>query len=452
MEVANLRTRIVCPSRKLVLPFLLVSLSVIPCNFSALWAQEKPERVLTLAESIKLAQSNNQELLILSEEENIAEAKIKLARSQKYPQIIFSGAYTTLKIDTPVTLSPMLGGATLNEGVSEYYTSLLSLRQFLYTGGYLSSTSKEAQLNLQEVESDYRALKGKIVLGVTRNYYQVLLNRQIVNIYESALTQSENIQNLIKEQKGGGELYDYNSVKADVQLMVIKSSLEKARQDMEENRTVFNRSVGIELNTQVQLDGQLTYEEPQEFELNKSITRALQFSPELNRKKIEEEMYDVRVTLSKGKLYPSVIMGGDIAYSGEIFPPKGKSWTATIAVSYPIFDGWASLTRIKQAKSELRKTKLERVNLSDDLKLRIQQLHYNYERTKKAVKPLKDSRDLSAQSVQLATEAFKKGKISFSELLSAEMTLTQAEINYLQNLHGYLSAAAELNIITNPVE
>ncbi len=416
------------------------------------WAQEKPERILTLSEVIKLATNNNQELLVVSEQEIIANSKIKLAKSQSYPKIIFSGAYTNLKVSTPVTLSPALGGTTLDVGISQYYTTNLSLRQFLYTGGYLSSISKEALLNLQEVESDYRAIKRKIVLEVTKNFYNVLLAEKIFEIYENALVESKAMLELTQRQSISGELYDYNLVNAEVQLSIINASLEQARQDLEETRILFNKSIGIELNTNVKLEGELVYNISKEFDLNKSIARALQFDPELNRKRIEEEMYDIRVSLSKGKLYPSVIMGGDISYSGEVFPPQGKSWTATVAVSFPIFDGWASWTRVKEAKSELRKTKLERVDVNDKIKLRVQQIYSTYDRTKKAINPLKQSQELCKKSLKIAINAFNEGKISFVELLSGQITSIQVQINYVSNVHNYLLSEAELNILTNPVE
>ena len=425
---------------------------ILTSSWTPSWAQEKPERILTLSESIKLATNNNQELLVVSEQENIANSKIKLAKSQRYPKIIFSGAYTNLKVNTPVTLSPALGGTTLDVGISQYYTTNLSLRQFLYTGGYLFSVNKEARLNLQEVESDYRAIKRKIVLEVTNNFYNVLLAEKIFEIYENALAESKDMLELTKKQSAAGQLYEYSFVNAEVQLAVINASLEKARQDLEETRIVFNKSVGIELNTTVKLDGELVYNSIKEFDLNKTIVRALQFDPELNRKKIEEEMYDIRVSLSKGKLYPSVIMGGDISYSGEVFPPQGKSWTATVAVSFPIFDGWASWTRVKEAKSELRKTKLERVDLNDEIKLRIKQIYSTYERTKKAINPLKQSQELCKKSLNIAVNAFKEEKISFVELLSGQITSIQMQINYVTNLHNYLLSEAELNILTNPVE
>lgn len=448
-KFTNLPKQSITLFKVFIILFFSLGISFISFVPSLSWAQEKPERVLTLSESIKLATSNNQELLIVAEEENIANSKMKLARSQRYPKVIFSGAYTNLKVTTPMALSPMLGGTTLDIGISEYYTTHLSLKQFLYTGGYLSSISKEARLNLQEVESDYKAVKRKIILEVTRNFYSVLLSRQIVNIYEDSLSENEAMSALAEKENS---LYDYNLLNAEVQLSVIRISLEKAKQDLKGARTLFNKSLGIELNTQVRLEGGLTYGNNQEFELNKSIIRALQFSPELRKKKIEEQMYDVKVMLSKGKLYPSVVIGGDIAYGGEVFPPEGKSWTATLAVSVPIFDGWASWTRVKEAKSELRKTKLERVRVSDDIKLRVQQLFSNYERTKKTIKPLKQNRDLCKKNVDIATDAFKKKEISFVELLGAQMALVQAKINYVNNLHSYLLTEAELNIIANPVE
>ncbi|MFH1784067.1 MAG: TolC family protein [bacterium] len=440
------------PTKRII--SVCVAISVLLCSgimarFQGVQAQEKPERVLSLEESIRLAKTNNQALLVLSEEENLANHRIKLAKSKKYPEIILGGGYTNLKVTKPMTLSPLLGGTSLDVGLSEYYTTNLSFRQLIYSGGYLSSISREARLNLQEVESDYRLEKRNIVFEVTKNFYTVLLFEEIAGIYEEAVNDQDLMLDLAKQQK---TLNEYNLVNAEVQISVLKASLQKARQDLNEAYTLFNKSLGIELNTNVSLQGELVYINNEEYDVNRSITRALQFSPELNRKKIEEQMNDVRVALSQGKLYPSVILGGDLAYSGEEFPPEGKSWMATIAVSLPIFDGWASLTRVKQAKSELRKTKLERVKLSDEIKLRVQQVLSDHERTKDAIKSLEKTRDLCQRSASIAIKAFRKGQISFVELLGTQITLVYARINYSQNLCAYMVSDAELSIITNPVE
>ncbi len=431
----------------------LLRLSLIIVLFSLCFAAEilsieKAERVLSLQDSIKLASENNHELLIVEKKRDIAKEKLKEVNAGYFPSIFMSGSYTDLNVNQPMTLPLVLGGTTLSTGISKYYATRFSLRQFLYTGGHLRGTTKQSKLDLNRVESEYNTIKKQIINTVTRAFYEVLYNSELVQIYKKAVDESEQLIGHINSQDS---IVEYNLLRAEVQKNIFSASLTRIQDDYETSQRRFNRAVGIELNTEVRLVDELQTEY-KEYDTNKSIARAVQYSPRLYQLRIQEDVYNVKVLLSKGERFPTVVFGADLEYGGNTFPPEGKSWTATVAFNFPLFNGWTSWARVRQARGELAKTRLQEVIITDEIKLQIQELYTRYQRAWESLDPMKRNKDLARKSFELVMIAYRNNEAMYIEVMNALMLLIQARVNYLETLFDYVISQKELDILINPGE
>ncbi len=135
---------------------LLLSLLIASFCLPCLFADETAERELTLEESITTGVHNSQELLDYQEQISIAQERIKEAGSQIYPKIDFNLSVSKFSNDFPTVLAPSFNSEYLpaqNEDV--FYSTRLSLWQYLYASGRYSTNLTLAETNLSQARSQF---------------------------------------------------------------------------------------------------------------------------------------------------------------------------------------------------------------------------------------------------------------------------------------------------------
>ncbi|MBN1824075.1 MAG: TolC family protein [Endomicrobiales bacterium] len=317
---------------------------------------QEPERLLTIDEAITTGLNNSQDVLIYKEQIAIAQQRVSESRSIIFPKIDFNLNASQVNNDLPVILSPSFNSTYLPDTKKDiYYTTRLSLWQYLYASGRYTTNLKLAEINLSQAQSQADASKNKVVLDVKKVFYACLILKEKIRAYKD----------FIKEASGRSSVSS-----AELELAKLKYRYEKEKLE-------FLRTTGLELNTIVEISGELSAPD-EEYDLNKCLAWAFQYRPELRQTQFQETIDSLRVNLSMKERYPTVALGANYEWIGEKLPLDRTSWNATINVNVPIFDGWASWSRIKQRRSQAREGKIRRAKIEDQIRSEVRDAHLDY--------------------------------------------------------------------------
>ena len=101
--------------------------------------------------------------------------------------------------------------------------------------------------------------------------------------------------------------------------------------------------------------------------LKNFLTWAKQNRPELRQTQIEREVDQLSVNLAMAERYPTFLFGGAYEVRDRTFPIQESNWNATLTMNIPLFNGFASLARIKESKHKAKRGKFRRVSLEDQI-------------------------------------------------------------------------------------
>ncbi len=438
--------------QKFVLRTIVLSVSLLSLSTLS-WALDQPEKILTLEDSIKWAMTNNQELLAASEKKYIAEQKIEEANSYFFPKVNLSGAYTRLNVSTPTTLPPSLGGSSLAVGVSNHYAARISMSQYLFTGGYLTNQRNVAKKDLDITTMTYETIRRRISLEVTKKFYDVFYQQQVLELSRESLSQ---VKTYIEIAKRKARTKNYEISLLEIERSRLEMQLASDEERLKLAFTAFNKAVGFELDAQVKLIGDFKTVIPGEDTqgLNTYIAQAIDRSPVLQGLLAEEKKINHQISQAFSDRYPTIVLGADYERSGLNSELEGRNWTATLALHYPLFNGWLSWARVRQMRSELKSTNLLKVRASDELKMNIEESYRRYMRTGKNLEEMLKNRDLAQKALDSALGYYKESQISCTELLAIQKRANDTRIQALDNAYEYtlgeqeLKAATGLDLVT----
>ncbi|MGB9595245.1 MAG: TolC family protein [Candidatus Poribacteria bacterium] len=434
---------------------------------------------MTLEESIEAAMKNNLGLKTAEEKVKSAEQKVNEARSAMLPSASVTGSYTYLgKTDTS-SFSSLLGGgiggfgapAKIDQGSFGGMTGLpftikipkdnynvgLAVRQPLFTWGKIFNAYKQSKLALEAEKQALEGIRQQVIFDTTKAFYGVLLADQLVKVTEMAVEQVQAHVKVAQDLLDAGMATDFDLLRAKVQLANVRSQLIKMQNMSKLAKDGFKNTIGLSLDADVNLKGEITYK-PLEVDLDSLLKIAMDNRPELKQLEIQEQIGEKIVSLAKAGNKPNLAFVYNYAYKSnadtikDVFSQDkykwNNSWNLSFALSVPLFDGFATRAKVKQAKSALNQIKIGKEQLINGIILDVRSSYMSFQEAKELLKVQDETVQQAEESLRIANLRYKNGMITSVELMDAELAFTQAQTNYSNALNDYVIAIARLEKAT----
>ena len=124
---------------------------------------------------------------------------------------------------------------------------------------------------------------------------------------------------------------------------------------------------------------------------------------------------------------------------GSVF--VGKDWERTmsggIVVEWPFFDGHATSGKIIKARALLQQQQVALSKLEEQVQLEVRQGLLNLQSSDEFMLSQIGNVDNAEESLRLAQVAFREGTATSLDVISAELSLSQARADYNQAVHDY---------------
>ncbi|MFN3966315.1 MAG: TolC family protein, partial [Endomicrobiia bacterium] len=397
---------------------------------------QKVERIFTIENSISCALNNRKEILIAEKELEIAKERVKEANASLYPKIDLTFNYSKLNTDQWMSLPPTFSSILLQRNSpGDYYLTRLSLWQHIYSGGRYSSNIKLAEANLIRAENQKKIIVNDITLEVKKSIYELASIEKKLETYKVIISSIEKLTELTKPKNIEQEIEIEETIsKLKNEKSILENEYEKKKLD-------FLNTLGLELNTSFKLD--IRFEPIKDsYDINNLLAWAFQYRPEPKQIQAQEEIDALSVKLSLATRYPTVSLGAHYDFSGEELSFDKKNWNATLNMNLPIFDGWASWSRIKQKKLQVEQNKLRKKDIEDSIRLQIRKSYIEYNFWLKELiereNRLKNAEDMLSK---------------YNLMLKAFTYYLECKINYIEALKEHLSSRASIEYsIGKPLE
>jgi outer membrane protein TolC len=239
-------------------------------------------------------------------------------------------------------------------------------------------------------------------------------------------------------------------LKVKVQLSNAELAAIDADNNIQMSMMSLNNLLGLPINTEIELK---TIAEAKRTDIpdpDKLVKRALE-----NRSEIKGMEYRIKSTESAIKLarsgwYPQISLMANYYYSRpnqRIFPTKDEfkgTWDLGLNLSFDIWNWRVTSYQTEQTKVSLEQTKLTLGQIQDGIVLEVNQSYLTAIKNLEKIRISEQTVKQAEENMRVTYEKFKSGLVVNSDVIDAEVSLFQSNINYTTSLVDYILSLTKL--------
>ncbi|HKP04820.1 MAG TPA: TolC family protein [Chthoniobacterales bacterium] len=342
-------------------------------------------------------------------------------------------------------------------GVPTQYSLSLQASQVVFAGGRVISNIRAAAFTRDSSYFGFRNVVDTVISTVKQQFYQVLLNRELINVQESSVnllkSQLQDQQNRFE----AGTVPRFNVLQAQVALSNQYPLLIAAQNSYRISLLQLAKTLGLDFDPmragQQPLEAVGTLEfHPRHIPLDMAIEMAKERRPFLKQQKAVVLSNAAQVNVARSGYFPtfSVTAGEDFRSSpiSENIDQVRSGYVFGGTGSWAIWDWGATYGAVKQANAVLEQSKITLDDANRQVELEVQQQDSNLRQSAELVKATEESVGQAQEALRLASARLSAGAGTQLEVLNSRVEVTQAESNRIQALFNYNVALAEFDRVT----
>jgi len=342
-------------------------------------------------------------------------------------------------------------------GVPTQYSLSIAATQVVFAGGRIVSNIRSAAFTRDSSYYAFRNAIDLVIATVKQQFYQVLLNRELINVQESSVnllkSQLQDQQNRFE----AGTVPRFNVLQAQVALSNQYPLLIAAQNNYRISVLQLAKTLGLDFDPmragQPPLEAVGTLEfRPRHIPLPMAIELAKERRPFLKQQKAIVLSDAAQVNVARAGYFPqfSVSAGEDFRSSpiSENINAVRSGYVFTGTGTWAIWDWGATYGSVKQARAVLEQAKITLDDANRQVELEVQQQDSNLTQSAELVKATEESVGQAQEALRLASARLSAGAGTQLEVLDSRVQVTQAESNRVQALYNYNVALAEFDRVT----
>ena len=393
---------------------------------------------LTLEEALERVERTS--LTVLISRESIAQAveQAVRARSSLLPQVTFDATQRRSR-------SAAVGATVVRAGVSSRFDAQLNARLDLLNpeniANYQASRLAVAVAQLGEAQ-----VRQSVMAAVAESYFAHLRNLERTSVLDDNVSRARRLRDLAQHQLDAGVATQIDVTRADAQVAVAVQARLQQGTVVQGSELQLKQLLDLDMQQPLTLaDFTVRRTEPGVFT---PIETAQVFDrrPDMQSARRLLDQNELEVKAARYGRLPSLALIGSYGEATERVLDGGgaTTWSGSIALSLPLFDGsrTKSLTNFalsRRRAQELRVRDLEN-QISAELQLARQDAASRYAQISVAETGLA----LAREEMELAQQRFAQGVADNREIIEAQGRLAEAGDNVVEALYRYKVSRVEL--------
>lgn len=356
--------------------------------------------------------------------------KIGEARSGYFPQIDLSLGYQRSYQENKI-----------GEEYSKQYSAQLSLTQTIFDFG---KTSKQVEIQQQlykATEWQDRDTVLQTIYNVKEAYYSVLKAKKQKETAQEVLRQAQRHLDLAKGFYEVGLKPKIEVTKAEVELSNARLNLITAEKQL--SQAILNLKVAMGVVDFPDFDIKEEDYAIRKLNEKEAIEIALERNAQLQAIKFNKEASISTEELVKREYLPVFTGKAGYGYINEDFP-LNKEWTFLLQMSLPLFSGWSTTYRLKQAKADIAYYSFKENSLKQQITSQIKNLFVQLKEASQKIETLKIALKQAKENLDLAMGRYEVGIGSSIEVVDAIVLYEQTNTQYWQAVYDYNVTYAQI--------
>ena len=422
-------------SAKILRLIMIVFLIVAEKNF----AQVKEMHIdsLSIDLATKIALENNPSIKIAYSNVDYSNASLRLSRSNYFPLLSIIGSAS--RTEGAFVFNPSFPP---RDQQYNNYTAGFQLQQLIYDFGRTSNKVSASGDLVSSSLYDLKSATEDLIMLVEINCYTYLQAQYLEKVDREALAQTEEHLKLAEAFYKAGTQPEYDVTKAQVDVANAKLNLIHSQNQIKVSKLLLENSLGVKIPNEFIITDSLKYDSLK-ISIDSVKSVALDNRTDLKSLKLKLAAQKSLISSVWSQNLPSISAFGNYNWNGFDFPLYSR-WNAGINLSIPIFQGFSVSAQVQQAESQEKniEASIEQLTLSI-----LSEVQGNYLAVIEAENRITAAKQLVLQAEEnfrLATQRYKAGVGSATEITDAQLALSNARYSNIQAHYDYLTSLVSL--------
>jgi outer membrane protein TolC len=296
-----------------------------------------------------------------------------------------------------------------------------------------------------------------LVATIVQSYYGLVAAQRKLASAQQSLREAQQFLDITQKQESGGEVAHSDVIKAQIQVTQRTRDAQDAELALLKGRLGLSVLVFPDFRDTFSVVDDLQAMVPL-LPLAALKESALTSSPDVRAAQASLQQETLGVGVARGAVLPSVSFDyfyGINANEFATYDPEGHRLLGSVAqvqVNVPLFNWGAAQSKLTQAHLRVQAARSDLTMAQRQLQASISTFHREAEVARDQVSSLRESLDLSTESLRLTLLRYQAGEVSVLEVVDAQTTLIQARNAYDDGLVRYRVALAALQTLTGTLQ
>lgn len=442
---------------KLSKRFLALSAAMALLFSQAAFAEDAAPQVveLNLQQAMEKAFNTNPAIKISGYEKDSARANLNAARQSR--GITITGQHSTTRggYDDDRTSTTIAGfdqstgtveyrTVNIGKGISNNHSNTISASIPIYTGGKLSGTIDQAKANYKYYLVGEQKAYNDMRETVTNSYYGMLQADNVQNLSRESVNRLEEHLKNVKAQYDVGVVAKVDVLRSEVELADAQQTLIQAENAYHIAEATLNKIVGLPMDTTLKLQDSMQYT-PYDNDMKYCLDYAAEHRPDLEQARQNVEAAKGALKVARSGYMPQVSASASQNWNDTNWPgDENGNWSVGVGVSMNIFDTGVTLSKIHGAEADLAKAEESYRDAVDSIMLEVRSTYLNLREAEKRIKTTEVAVAKAEEDYHIAQVRYMAGVGTNTDVLDAQVALTDAQNNYVQSLYDYNTSKTSL--------
>ena len=402
---------------------------------------------LNLPKTVQMALDYNRDIKNSQYALKKAEYAINQAQAGKKPTVDYNfGAQRSRATDaaTYSRAASLMGGAN---SVSNAFSNGISVNIPLYTGGLVEGQIDVAKLGKTNAQEEILRVEQATKYSAIQGYYGLLAYQELQGVYHEAVDNLQGHLDNVLAQYNVGTKAKVDVLSSDVSLANAKTTAITADNNVAVAESNLNNILGLPLETKLNLaDHQLPFD-TYNISLQEATDYAMKYRPEVLQAAIAVQEAERNIDIADAGNKPTVAITGGNDWADNTFPgidANKRSWKVAAGVTYNFYDGGATKAKVNQAKQDLLVARETEQKTREAVQLEVKQAYLNIRSAAQKVEETQTVVDQARENYRIQNIRYQAGVGINLDVLDAQLSLNEAQVNHIQALYDYNVGIAKL--------
>lgn len=405
-------------------------LAFITSSFS----QSQTSASLTLDQAIQKVMKNHPLIEQAQQRAQASQARVDESRSSFYPELDATALYSRIG-PVPSIDIPNLGSFSLFP--ENNYDAHLAARHTLFDFGRRSTQNALARSERQSAEDNIEQVKSGLAYQTVQVFYTILFLQEDIRVLDEEINALNEHLSISEKKAQTGSATDFDVLTTRVRVANANSQKVDVESALEKQIIALKRLMVVPQDQEIYLQGDFT-SQSSETNPDSLVSDALAQRREIILARDAETSLEIQHRLAslgdRPSLKANLLLGVKNGYIPDLNEPK-LNWVAGAQVQMPLFNGFRTRYRKQESEANLAAARAHTRDVSQQVRSEVQQALADIRAKQEKIQASRLQLEQAEQALALAKKQYEIGVITNLDLLDAQTSHLEANLNHLRALY-----------------